>query len=166
MKQRNLFGEQLLFHGGELAVRKRKKLRPLDSKRALHCVLKARAPILRTQAAWIAHEIRKTAARHHLKAYGLAVNRNHIHLVLKIPHRRGYRAFIRAFTACLALAFGKGLWALAPFTRILAWGRDFRRALAYCRQNEEEASGERTYQARTDWYRPYKRAKKDGDPAA
>lgn len=164
MKQRNLFEEQLLFHGGVLAEKKRKTLRPLDSKRALHCVLKARAPILRTRAAWIAHEIRKSATRHHLKTYGLAVNRNHIHLVLKIPHRRGYRAFIRALTARLALAFGKGLWALTPFTRILAWGLDFRRALAYCRQNEEEASGERAYQERTDWYRRHKRPKKGKDP--
>ena len=158
MKQQKLFeDEALLFHGGELARKKRKTLRPLDSKRALGCTLKAGRHDLLTREGWIEHEARKWARRFHVRAYEIAVNHDHIHLVLRIPSRRCYCAFIRALTAALARAFGKGLFVLLPFTRIVAWGRDFRTACAYARKNRAEAHGERPYEKRKDWYKRWRK---------
>lgn len=158
MKQQNLFsGDQtLLFHGGELALQKRKALRPLDSKRALGLTLKAGRHDLLAREGWIENEARKWAGRFHLKAYEVAVNHDHIHLVLRLPSRRCYHAFIRAFTAALTRVFGKGLWLLLPFSRIVAWGRDFRTACAYARKNRAEAHGERPYEKRRDGYKRWR----------
>lgn len=153
MKQLSLIStETKLFHGGELAKGKRKALRPLHSKRPLHCVLKTKRSILFRNRSWSEREARRVVKKFGLRAYGLAVNHDHIHFVLKIPSRRAYNAFVRALCGILALKFGKGLWALAPFTRIGAWGKDFRELLEYLRKNREEAAGTRAYEPRTDWY--------------
>jgi REP element-mobilizing transposase RayT len=156
MRQIPLFKNSPLFHGGEINQGKRKMRRPLCSKRPLHCVLKARNRNLYAHRAWIEAKARALAHKFQLKVYSLAVNFDHVHLVLKFPSRREYAAFVRSFTGLLARKVGAGLWMLSPFSRVLAWGKDFRQTLAYLRKNREEAAGERPYQERKDWYKSYK----------
>jgi REP element-mobilizing transposase RayT len=156
MKQQSFFSSAPLFHGGEINRGKRKTRRPLCSKRPLHGVLKAKNHNLYTHKSWIESKARALAQKLHLEVYGLAVNFDHVHLVLKLPNRRAYAAFIRALTGLLARKIGVGLWKLLPFTRVLAWGKDFRQALDYLKKNREEAEGSRPYEERKDWYRRYK----------
>lgn len=157
MKQQKLFDDQtLLFHGGELAVGKRKSRRPLDPARPVHATLKCERTDLRTREAWIEAQAWRAARRFHARIYEIAVNTNHIHMVVRVASRRLWRAFIRMLSSVLALAFGKGLFTLLPFTRIVAWGRDFQQACEYVRKNRGEASGERPYEERKDHYRRWR----------
>ncbi len=71
-----------------------------------------------------------------------------MHLVLSIPSRDAYKAFVRALTGILARNLGKKLWALLPFTRVASWGRDYENLRAYLLQNRVEAGGWVPYQAR------------------
>lgn len=141
-----------LFHGGEFALGKRKRLRTLSSKRPIHCVLKSKRRVLYARKSWIEREARRLAKKFGVKAYSIAVNFDHIHFALKIPNRQAYNAFVRAFAGILAAKFGKGLWALLPFTRVCAWGRAFEKLLDYIRKNREEAAGEKPYEPRINWY--------------
>lgn len=150
MRQTSLFKVPELKHGGELARGKRKNRRPLCPKRPLHLVLKARSSNLYNNSSWIEKDARRLALKFHLTVYSLAVNFDHIHFALRIPGRRQYAAFLRSFTGLLARKLGAGLWKLLPFTRVLAWGKDFRQVLAYLRKNREEAAGERPYEKRID----------------
>lgn len=102
---------------------------------------RARSSNLFSNAAWIEIKARRLAQKFNLKIYALAVNFDHIHLALKIPQRREYTAFIRAFTSLLARKIGAGLWMLLPFTRVVAWGKDFRQVLSYLKKNREEVGG-------------------------
>ncbi len=159
MHQHSLFpGQFHAFHGGELARGKRKGLRPLARRRPIHLTLKAKRQIY-AERRWIEGEVTRLAKRFHLKTYGIAVAGNHIHFAIEIPGRREYSAFIRALTAQIAKKLGKGLWSLTPFTRVANWGRDFKRLLDYIRKNREEASGERAYVPRKDWYRRFRKEK-------
>lgn len=153
MKQLSLLKATPTFHGGLLTQGRRKGLRPLSSKQPLHLVLKARKALLYKNRAHIEKEIRRLGDRFQIKAYSIAVNFDHLHAVLKIPHRRNYTAFIRALTGLLARSLGKGIWALPPFSRVMSWGKDFQQALSYLRKNRLEAGGEKPYEPRTDWYR-------------
>lgn len=145
MLQLSLFSAPPPVHGGELAIGKRKVTRPLASK-----------PILFFNRSLIKGEIRRKAERFGLKVYSVAIPANHIHLILKIPSREAYAAFVRTLTAALARRWGKGLWKWLPFTRVMAWGKDFRQMLAYLQKNRDEAEGGRAYEPRKDWYRKWK----------
>jgi REP element-mobilizing transposase RayT len=156
MRQASLFPSQpRLFHGGELARRKRKTLRPLSRRHPIHLVLKARHS-LREQGPLVTKETRKLAEKFGLRIYSFALASDHLHLVVKIPGRCEYLAFIRSLSGLLARKLGKGLWALLPFSRVATWGRDFARLIAYLKKNREEASGERSYEPRKDWYRRFR----------
>jgi hypothetical protein len=93
-----------------------------------------------------------------LKAYGAAVNYDHIHLLLRLVRREFYNAFVRALSGVLARRYGKGLWKLIPFSRVAHWGPDFKNLVNYCRKNREEAAGIREYEPRADWYQKWKHA--------
>lgn len=165
MKQLSLLQAPPLFHGGELALGKRKSRRPFDPKRSLHLTLKAERPVLFARRVEIEKEIRRWAARFHVKLYELAVNFDHIHVLLFAPSKRLLNAFHRALSSRLAALLGKGIWALLPFSRVVSWGRAFRVAREYIRRNREEAEGKRPYEKRKDWYRRHKKkARKDGKP--
>jgi hypothetical protein len=158
MRQQSLFSSPTLFHGGELSARKRKTRRPLCSKRPLHCVLKAKGNNLYAHNSWIESKVRNLAKRFHVKVYGVAVSFDHVHFVVKFSRRENYIGFIRALTGLLARTLGAGIWKLLPFTRVLAWGKDFRQALAYLKKNRDEAAGVRTYEERKNWYARYQRS--------
>jgi hypothetical protein len=155
MQQLSLLPAQPTFHGGALSVRKRKTRRPISTKRALHLVLKATRPVLYGQKFYIEKEVLRLTRRFKLKCYGLAVNHDHIHLNIKVQDRRIYVAFIRSFAGLVAKKIGPELWSLLPFTRVLAWGKDFRRNLAYLKKNRGEVSGKQPYEPRKNWYERY-----------
>lgn len=158
MRQIPLFkNETSLTHGGEFRRGKRKTRRPLSSKRPLHCVLKSKLNVLFANKEWIERNARRLSDKFCITAYAIAVNHDHIHLVLRIPGRREYKAFLRSLTSLLARKFGKGLFSLLPFTRVAAWGRDFRSLLDYLRKNREEAEGIRPYEERKHHHRTRKK---------
>ncbi|RYZ63649.1 MAG: hypothetical protein EOP09_17305 [Proteobacteria bacterium] len=69
-------------------------------------------------------------------------------MIILIPTRAAYKAFIRTLTAVIVFAVSrfkgallKGIFDLRPFTRILSWGRDYRNVMAYHDLNDLEAFG-------------------------
>jgi hypothetical protein len=159
MAQLSFFPKEPDFHGGGLARKgRRKKARPLNEKRPLHLVLKAKYKIFYPLREKLYAEIREKAKHFGLTAYGLAVNLDHLHFILRIPSRRLYRAFIRAFAGVVARRYGAKLWKLLPFTRVMHWGDDFEQGLAYLKHNREEASGASPYKPRKDWYKKWRDA--------
>lgn len=141
-----MFKKNSLVHGGEL--RRKKIRRPLDTKRPIHLVLKARHSILRKHEKFIKENFYKWGQKYNLKIYGLSVVHNHVHAAVRFRFRRDYLAFIRALTGAIAKKLGKGLWKFLPFTRVISWGRDLKILAAYIWQNEFEARGLVQYRAR------------------
>jgi REP element-mobilizing transposase RayT len=154
----------VLHHGGELSIGRRKALRPLARKRPLHLVLKSRRS-LRRHGPLISKEAHRLAEKFSCRLYDIAVAEDHIHLVLLIAGRKEYKAFIRSLTGLLARKIQKGLFMLLAFTRVANWGKDFQRLKSYLKKNREEASGERSYEPREDWYRRYRRKPRERAPA-
>ncbi len=158
MRQYNLFpGQAEEFHGGEVRLGKRKILRPLARKRAIHFVLKAKQKIYPHRSR-IEKELQHWSDKFGLRVYDRAVGPDHVHFVVKIPGRQQYLSFIRALTSALTGFLGKNCWKLLPFSRVLHWGKDFLQVKKYLQKNRDEASGKVTYEPRRDWYK-YKRPK-------
>lgn len=153
MHQKSLFPAPLIVHGGELVPGRRKSRRPLARKAPIHLTLKARRSYLLEFEDEILTLARRFAEKYGVVLYDAAVNRDHLHFILRIPSREAYNRFIRVFTGALARKLEKGLWLLRPFTRIGAWGRDFRNMRRYLRKNRDEARGLRPYTPRKDYYR-------------
>src|SRR6478736_4428685 len=88
-------------HGGELARGKRKSLRPLDPKQALHVVL--RSSMARGEHSMLHPKYRnhiqsftsKLAKRWGIRLYRYANVGNHIHLLVKVPSRAIWRRFLK-----------------------------------------------------------------------
>jgi REP element-mobilizing transposase RayT len=146
------FSQQHLFHGGLLSRGRRKRARPLSAKMPLHLVLKSKRNIY-SSGTEMERLARRLGERFHLKIYSVAVAKDHLHLVLRIPDRRSYAAYVRSLTGIAARKFGSGLWALLPFSRLGHWGKDFRSLLQYLEKNRREASGEWAYTPRNHRYR-------------
>ena len=128
--------------GGSLLVGKRKEKRPLTTKSPIHLILKSDLKsIFKPTDKNLENILRRTAEEFNVKLYDLAINWSHIHFLIKIKDKKDYVKFIRALTARLALKFGKKLFTLRPFTRILSWGRDFRNVLNYVLKNQRQAQG-------------------------
>ncbi len=127
---------------------KRKHARPLSTKKPLHLVLKSKRTILFRNKAAISSVLRKQALLFGISLYSLSVQKDHIHISLKIPSRESYRSFVRAIAGIIARKLGKGLWMLLPFTRIVEWGRAFKTVENYIFQNEMEVRGIWEYKPR------------------
>jgi REP element-mobilizing transposase RayT len=147
-RQLQLFPEKPdLSHGGELAHGRRKGRRPFARRRPIHFVLKSGKMIL-PSSRLIEKEIQRLAQRFGLRIYRIAIARDHVHFLARLPGRREYVAFIRSLTGILARKLGRGLWKLLPFSRVANWGREFRGLVAYLQKNTEEALGLRPYEPR------------------
>lgn len=148
LKMQNTFG-------GDLLRGKRKSKRPLCTKRPIHLVLKAENLAARFPGisfvkvrAKVDGILRKQAHQHGVVLAEHSVNFNHLHLSIRVNSRLCYVRFIRALTSHLVYSFSrhfglnlKGLFELRPFTRVVEWGRAFRRLISYIRQNHEESFG-------------------------
>ena len=148
MRQLKLFKVDPITHGGAIAKGKRKTRRPLCSKRVIHLTLKAHKNILYSHKGFIEEELRRLGKKFNLKIYSIAVNLDHLHIAVKISDRKSYLSFIRSFTGLVARELGKKLWALLPHTRLVSWGRAYKKLLQYLELNRKEASGQVPYTPR------------------
>lgn len=169
MKQIELLkSKNLKFFGGALLKGKRKGLRPLSNKHPIHLVMRSenavgRASFFRFKRA-IEGTLNKNAKKFGVRIYRVAIQSNHIHMVMRIFNRQTYRKFICALTGTIAYLVSRGaglkkqsrsFWAARPFTRIVTWGREYGYVLAYLRQNTLEAIGFVAYKPRGNMYQRY-----------
>jgi REP element-mobilizing transposase RayT len=75
-----------------------------------------------------------------VRVYEQGLASNHIHLVLKFKDREDYKGFIRAVSGVVAKTLNLK-WTYRPFTKVIEWGRPFKRACTYAFRNEYEALG-------------------------
>lgn len=116
-----------------------------------------------------------------VRIYQQAINSNHLHLLLRITNRILYRAFIKAisgkiashvmgnqsfklFSKARAKGAGHGssslktqelsqsFWQFRPFSRVVNWGKDFKKCMNYLKQNILEALGFIPYTKRKNYY--------------
>ena len=128
--------------GGSLLKGKRKIARTLDSRKPLHFVLKCQKSIkLPLHRKTLQQLLRRYAKQFGVKVYKESVQKDHWHFCIKITTRHLYRSFIRALTGTIARRFGKGLWIQRPYSRVVAWGRDFLTVLDYILLNVCEVFG-------------------------
>lgn len=150
MRQLQLFKDETpKSHGGIVNLGKRKTRRPLATRKALHLVLKSSQTVcLFSELNEVKYYINKYSFQFHIRIYHLSVQKDHIHLLMRIENRESYKKFTRSLTGILARKYGKGLWMLSPFTRVLNWGRDFESTRNYISQNEAEVWGVKPYKSR------------------
>ena len=134
--------------GGSLLIGKRKSKRPLSTKHPIHLILKSsHKGLFNPTNISLDQLIRSQAKKFGIRLYDLAINWSHIHMLIKIQNREGYNKFIRSLTALISMKIQKirpelkDIFTLRPFTRIVSWGRDFKRALKYQVLNQLEALG-------------------------
>jgi len=157
MKQLQLFkDEQLKFHGGQVNQGQRKGLRPLATRKPIHLVLKCNKSFcLFEELNEIKYYINKYSWKFCIRIYNLSVQHDHIHFLIKIEDRESYIKFNRSLTGILARKYGKGLWQLSPFTRVLNWGAEYETVKQYINQNEDEVWGVKPYKPRSQKYQKY-----------
>jgi len=148
-------------HGGDLSRGKRKTARPIDPKQALHVVLRssvARGKNSMLQAAHaknIHHFIQQIAKRLGVRIYRYANVGNHLHLLISVPSRVIWQRFLRELAGGIAIIVTgakkgaglrknksqRGFWDELAFTRIVNFGRDFKKVCDYVVKNLFEAAG-------------------------
>lgn len=155
-------------HGGENARGKRKERRPFDPKQALHVVLrssKARGELSMLHPRNSGH-VRELLERLK-KRWGISVYRyanvgNHLHLLIRAKSRASWQGFIRELSGGIAMivtgskkgnalerskakdlpeSAKRGFWDHLVFTRIVAFGRDFKGVADYVCTNLWEGLG-------------------------
>lgn len=107
-KQLSFFKPNRKFHGGALLLGRRKSLRPLSSKDAIHFVM--RSEWAKGVDSFLASRNRKAveriiarfAKKFGVRIYRQSINSNHLHLLLRISNRVLYRAFIKAVSGKIA----------------------------------------------------------------
>ena len=121
----------------------------LDRRKPLHFVLKSRKSAnLYSHRVLLRKLLFLYAKKIGVKVYKESVQKDHFHFCIKITNRQLYRAFIRALTGVISQKLGKGLWTLAPFSRLVAWGKDFLGVLDYILLNDCEVGGRVPYATR------------------
>jgi len=147
--------------GGTLLKSNPKTARPLSSKESIHLVLKSgrafgsQSMLQQHNVKKIESLIRHQAAKCEIKIYHLVNVGNHLHLIVKLRDTKLYAQFIRAITGLIArhvLHKERGLardnipksnqqrfWIARPFTRLIAWGRDYDRVSHYMEKNKNQS---------------------------
>jgi REP element-mobilizing transposase RayT len=162
-KQLTFIEQRQRFFGGSVMQSHPKEARPLSTKEALHIVLKsewAMGPTsLLRHSDYIDKLIRHWAKKCGVKVYQIVNVGNHLHLVVQLTKLTLYPKFIRTITALIARHIGQKhrgpanssktnnsdqksdfqFWLARPYTRIVAWGRDWKNILRYMRKNREDA---------------------------
>ena len=139
MRQLSLLKKPSLQCGG--SPKAPHSLRTLSSKVPMHLILKTGKPIsLFRERDRIMGVLKKQAKSFGIEIYTWGIEKNHIHLSLKISSRENYKKWIRATTGLIARILGKGLWSYRPFIRVLSgFGKDFAALNDYIFRNEMEA---------------------------
>ena len=82
--------------GGSLLTGKRKSARPISTKHPLHLVLKSTGgSYFNPTNKQLEKLIRTQAKKYSITIYDYALNWSHIHVLLRVPSRKDYLAFIR-----------------------------------------------------------------------
>jgi REP element-mobilizing transposase RayT len=137
------------YFGGEHLKFKRKSQRPLDFNKTTHLVLRLK-PLLPSLMNPRDKNLRKgfckIADKYNIKIYQLVFNHSHLHAAILIPDRESYVSFIRELTSKLVSYFSrttkiqfKKIFLNRPFTRIVEWGKGFRKLMNYLVKNEKES---------------------------
>ena len=134
--------------GGSLLLGKRKTRRPLSTKKPLHLILKANQKgLFNPGNRLLENLIRSQSAKFNIQVFDFALNWSHIHLLIRIRDRADYIKFIRSLTSILASKIRQSkpdltkIFTLRPFTRVIEWGKDFKRVLSYQILNQLESLG-------------------------
>jgi len=139
--------------GGSLLQGKRKSARPLSTKKPIHLILKCSGKsVFNPSHRKLENLIRYQANKYGIKIYEIALNWSHVHLLVKLPSREAYVAFIRTITSLIVGVLSKtkgdlskntlkGIFDLRPYTKILSWGKQFQRVVEYVELNTLEALG-------------------------
>lgn len=161
-------GMEKQAHGGQHMKKKRKGKRPFDPKQALHVVLrssKARGQhsMLRRQHCNHIHNLMvRLKTRWNISVYRYANVGNHLHLLIRAKNIEDWQGFIREFSGGIAMivtgakkgnglprskskdipeSAKRGFWDNLVFSRIVAFGKDFKGAAEYVLTNLWEAAG-------------------------
>ena len=108
--------------------------------RSEHLVMKASSSVKFRKNRLVKSEIELAAKKWGVRVYRLALELDHIHILIRIPSRLAYRFFIQRISGAIALKLNMR-WLMRPFTRIVGWGREFKRVSNYIEMNELEALG-------------------------
>ncbi|MBI4403373.1 MAG: transposase, partial [Deltaproteobacteria bacterium] len=142
----------------------RREPRPFSPTQALHVTLKselAKGPLSMaspSHRAWVRQYIPLLARKLGIRLYHFANNGSHIHLIFYSKDKKAVSAYRRALSGVIARRIMKAekgrakkirFWLSRPFSRILSWGRDFRRAMNYVERNRLEANNIIPYRKRT-----------------
>ena len=155
--------KQTTFHGfpkkerafapGRRTTRASRQCRPRASKEAMHLVLRSDrargAKSLLKYDAVVRAVIAKVAKRRGVRVYRIVNAGNHLHVTLKLSKQFLWHGFISGVTGGIARAIGfkrdagsrQGFWNSRPFTRVIAWGRDYNVVKDYHVLNQLEADG-------------------------
>jgi hypothetical protein len=135
--------------GGSLLLGKRKSKRPLSAKKPIHLILKTDTQFARSLFSPLyknsMKSLKRTAEQFKIKIHELAFNFTHVHLVISFKSSSNYIKFIRVFTCRLAflarakLNSTRKIFNFRPYSRIVSWGNDFRRVLAYLFNNQVQS---------------------------
>ncbi|MEK7356096.1 MAG: transposase [Bdellovibrionota bacterium] len=139
-----------LAHGGELALKKRKIIRPLDPRRPVHITMrstKAKGRLnFRNHQVTVSKVIETAAKRANIKLHKVANVGNHLHLLISFKTRESCQRFMREISGIIARKvtgarkgkpFGK-FWDLLAHSRVVTGFRGFRVALDYVFLNQVE----------------------------
>jgi len=141
-------------HGGDLRKGQRKLWRPFDPRRPLHLTLRSE----RAKGHWslldcknerrIRHLVYRFAEKNRVRIHKYANSGNHLHLLVQSKDQEAFQRFLKTISGLIARAVtgarkgkpaGK-FWDSLAWTRVVNWGRDFRRVLDYVLMNEMEAA--------------------------
>ncbi len=151
--------------GGSFLKGNAKTPRPLSTKHSLHLVLKSEqamgknSMLQKRNVEAIDRILRKQAEKCGVRIYHLVNVGNHIHLVIRITRFHLYRKYIRSVTGLIARHVTqkqrgtatvavkpsssanrkKKFWVARPFTRLINWGKDFKRVSQYMNKNHRQA---------------------------
>jgi REP element-mobilizing transposase RayT len=131
--------------------------RPMDSKKALHLVLKSsqatgeRSFDSKTHKKIVWKIIYDHADKFGIKIHEYANGGNHLHLLLRAKNRQDYAAFIRTITGLIARTVGNSqrgrrlknkFWDARPFSRVVSYARqEYNTIKTYLLRNTLEAIG-------------------------
>ena len=162
------FKADSIAHGGDLRRGKRKIIRPIDPKQAIHVVMRSsracgRYSLLHPKHCNRIHAFtEKIALRWGVRVYRFANVGNHIHLLVKVQNRGAWKRFIRELAGGIpqivtgatkgrglgrredmdiAESAKRGFWDGLVFTRIVHFGRDFEKVARYLIKNLFGAAG-------------------------
>jgi REP element-mobilizing transposase RayT len=152
----NFLDKPKLEFGGSLLTGKRKEKRPISLKKPMHFVLKSQNA--QNRLSFVSHQrqiqklIKDISLRYRIKVYDFAINFNHIHLVVQLPHSETYKKWIRHLTSAIVdylsrtiKAKLRNFFTLRPYSRIITCWRQFKNVMNYQILNQLEIVGLRPH---------------------